>query len=52
MALGYAVKDSSLENNAQLRDDLVDAMNWMNANRYNTTAPSSGEWERTVRTGV
>ncbi len=44
MALGYAVKGSALENNAQLRDDLVDAMKWMNANRYNTTTPSSGEW--------
>ncbi len=44
MALGYAVKGSVLEGNTQLRDDIVDAMDWMYANRYNLTSSTSGNW--------
>lgn len=44
MALGYAVKGSALEGNTQLRDDIISAMNWMYANRYNESTPNSYNW--------
>ncbi|WP_168119573.1 polysaccharide lyase family 8 super-sandwich domain-containing protein [Paenibacillus sp. HB172176] len=44
MALGYATYGSTLEGDTDLRDDIVDAMDWMYANNYNETTPASGNW--------
>jgi hyaluronate lyase len=44
MALGYRTSGSSLYNNATLRTDVVAALDWMHANRYNTTFTSYDNW--------
>ncbi|MDR6550877.1 polysaccharide lyase family 8 super-sandwich domain-containing protein [Paenibacillus qinlingensis] len=38
MALAYTVTGSSLNGNVQLRDDIINGLDWMYANRYNRDA--------------
>lgn len=44
MALAWATKGSSLQNNASLLADIKDALDWMYANKYNETTTKSGNW--------
>jgi hyaluronate lyase len=44
MALAYATRGTSLEGNAALRADLLSALDWMNANRYNKDKSEYGNW--------
>jgi hyaluronate lyase len=44
MALAYATEGSSLKGNASLKDDIVQGLDWMYANRYNETTPMHDEW--------
>nr|AAG42262.1 putative xanthan lyase XalB precursor [Paenibacillus alginolyticus] len=44
MALAYATKGSSLQNDASLCSDILIALDWMYANRYNETKAKNGNW--------
>ncbi|MCB1226889.1 MAG: DNRLRE domain-containing protein [Verrucomicrobiales bacterium] len=44
MALAYATTGCSLEGDAALLADLLSALDWMNANRYNATTTQYGNW--------
>ncbi len=44
MAVAYATTGSSLEGNATLKTDIVQAMDWLYANWYNETRPYTGNW--------
>jgi len=44
MAVAYSTHGSALEGNATLRGDIVAALDWMQANRYNTTVPKYNNW--------
>lgn len=44
MALGYATPGSSLQGNAALLADLLSALDWMHANRYNSTKAIYDNW--------
>ena len=44
MALGYATRGASVEGNALLRADLISALDWMNANRYNKSKSEYDNW--------
>ncbi|UUZ97001.1 discoidin domain-containing protein [Paenibacillus sp. P25] len=44
MAVAYATKGSPLENNAALLSDIVSALDWMYANRYNESKTETFNW--------
>ncbi|MCD6051575.1 MAG: hypothetical protein K0Q55_2984, partial [Verrucomicrobia bacterium] len=44
MALGYATPGSSLQGNATLLADLLSGLDWMHANRYNSTKAIYDNW--------
>jgi len=44
MSLAYSTHGSTLENNQQLRADLISAMDWMYTNRYNERKKSYDNW--------
>jgi len=44
MALAYSTYGSSLYGNASLKTDIIGALDWMNANRYNDTITAYGNW--------
>jgi len=44
MALAYATSGCSLEGNASLLSDTVSALDWMNANRYNSVIAQYDNW--------
>ena len=44
MALAYATYGSTLHGNTALRDDIIAALDWMNANRYGPTTTSYDNW--------
>ncbi|MFD3445948.1 polysaccharide lyase 8 family protein [Microbacteriaceae bacterium 4G12] len=44
MALAYSIKGSSLYHNAALKVDLINALDWMYANRYNEQKNEYGNW--------
>ena len=44
MAAAYSTHGSSLEGNATLRADILAALDWMQANRYNTTTTKYNNW--------
>lgn len=44
MALAYRTTGSSLQNNATLGSDIISALDWLNANEYNTSTTESGNW--------
>ncbi|WP_127585455.1 polysaccharide lyase family 8 super-sandwich domain-containing protein [Paenibacillus koleovorans] len=42
MTLAYVTRGSALKNNSALLADIISAMDWMYANRYNTSVPKRG----------
>jgi len=44
MALAYATTGSRLKGNLTLKTDIVNALDWIQANRYNTTITKYGNW--------
>ena len=44
LALAYATRGSILESNMTLRADLLGALDWMNANRYNKSKSEYANW--------
>lgn len=44
MALAYSTIGSSLYGNQDLKEDIIDAMDWMYTNRYNETQSAYGNW--------
>jgi len=44
MAVAYRTGGSSFHNNVSLRDDIIGAMEWMYANRYNESVSPWGNW--------
>ncbi len=42
MAVAYSTRGSELYQNAELLSDIIDGMDWMYANRYNTSVPKRG----------
>lgn len=44
MALACTANGSTLQNNAVLRTDIINGLNWMYTHRYNTTTSDSGNW--------
>lgn len=44
MALAYSLQGSSLYQNTALRDDIISALDWMYANRYNENKNEYGNW--------
>ncbi|MFP5114645.1 polysaccharide lyase 8 family protein [Bacillaceae bacterium C204] len=44
MALAYSIKDSNLYHNEALKVDLLNALDWMYANRYNEQKSEYGNW--------
>ncbi|MFC4099872.1 polysaccharide lyase family 8 super-sandwich domain-containing protein [Paenibacillus xanthanilyticus] len=44
MAIAYATSGSSLQQNATLKSDIIAALDWLYANKYNTTKSETGNW--------
>ncbi|NMM54391.1 CBM96 family carbohydrate-binding protein [Paenibacillus aquistagni] len=44
MAIAYATTGSALQGNAQLVTDILQALDWMYANKYNETKSETGNW--------
>lgn len=44
MAIAYATRGSTLQGNTSLRDDILGALDWMQANRYNATKTAYNNW--------
>ena len=44
LATAYATPGTELYQNAQLKTDLLSALDWMYQNYYNTTIPETGNW--------
>jgi hyaluronate lyase len=44
MSVGYATNGSSVQGNAALLEDIVGALEWLNANHYSSTRPFYGNW--------
>ncbi|MFB9327356.1 polysaccharide lyase family 8 super-sandwich domain-containing protein [Paenibacillus aurantiacus] len=44
MAIAYSTSGSSLQNNAALKSDIAAALDWLFANKYNTTKSETGNW--------
>ncbi|TLS51812.1 hypothetical protein FE782_12935 [Paenibacillus antri] len=44
MALAYVTKGSALEGNAALKDDIIDALDWLYDNAYNENFAQTGNW--------
>lgn len=44
MALGYSVRDSSMEGHGGLRSAILDGLDWMHANHYNPTSVVFDNW--------
>lgn len=44
MALAYSIEGTNLYQNVDLKDDILSAMEWMYANRYNETKNPYGNW--------
>jgi len=44
MALAYNIEGSSLYHNSALKDEIINAMDWMYANKYNENTPEYDNW--------
>lgn len=44
MAYAYVMKGSKLYQNEELREDIINGLDWMYANRYNENQPQYGNW--------
>lgn len=44
MAQAYVLKGSQLKGNTDLLKDIIDALDWMNINKYNTSKAIDGNW--------
>lgn len=44
MAYAYVMKGSVLYQNEELRDDIIEGLDWMYVNRYNENQPQYGNW--------